>query len=59
MRKKGPTKTKNEGKEAYKGENEGNRPSKVPRAYESLNPGLGSGNAFTFLICKWHVKTQL
>ncbi len=28
MRKKGPTKTKNEGKGAYKDQNEGNRPSK-------------------------------
>jgi hypothetical protein len=47
--KKGPTKTKNEGKGAYKVQTEGNRPLKffalqnilkVPRAYESLNPGL-------------------
>jgi hypothetical protein len=37
-------KTKNERKGAYKGQNEGNRPSKiqkVPRVYESLNPALG------------------
>jgi hypothetical protein len=41
MWKRGPTKTKNEGKGAYKGQNEGNRSSKkYPRAYESLNPGL-------------------
>jgi hypothetical protein len=39
MRKKGPTKTKNEGKGAHKDQNKGNRPSKT-RAYESLNPGL-------------------
>jgi hypothetical protein len=52
MRKKGPTKTKNEVKGAYKGQYECNRPSfffapkkilKVPRAYESLNPGLVLG----------------
>ncbi len=40
MRKKGPTKTKNEGKGAYKGQNEGKKNLKVPRAYERLNPGL-------------------
>jgi hypothetical protein len=47
MRKKGPTKTKNKGKGAHKDQNKG--PLKflapqiilmVPKAYESLNPGL-------------------
>ncbi len=49
MIEKGPTKEKNEEKGAYKGQNDGNRPSKnfssanikkVPRAHESLNPAL-------------------
>jgi hypothetical protein len=49
MRKKGPTKTKKEGKGAHKDQNKGNGLSKffcstknsiVPRAYESLNQGL-------------------
>jgi hypothetical protein len=40
---KGAYKTKNGGKGAHKDQNKGNGPSKiliVPRAYESLNPGL-------------------
>ncbi len=55
MRKKGLTKTKNDGTGTYKGQNEGNRPAKnfclvkiqkVPRAYESLNPALGESVIF-------------
>ncbi len=55
---KGSTKNKNEGKGAYKDQNEGNRTSKVfidpqkiikvPRAYESLNSGLVTGNGSLF-----------
>ncbi len=41
--KKGPTKTKNEGNEAYKGQNEGNRTSKIFGSAKNFKSGLGLG----------------